>query len=174
MFAGCSKTLAVESNDALLAKIRLTLNPLRKQNSGYVVMNLDSLTDFTWDSVYYFTEEVGAHHISTTIGFPWEGPSVPNSYKRLLFVHNHQVVTFVDFNEYANADEQVEWPIPIHMWACTKISPVGKTVCPRNKARFAVSRSCSKYGIVYPLVPIECLDTPLHATLEHGCPPSRQ
>jgi hypothetical protein len=161
----------MQSNGALLSKNRVALAPVRKLSSGYRILNLDSLTDFAWDSVYYFTEEVSERHISATIGFSWKGPDVPNSCKRLLFVHNRQVATFVDFNQYANSDEQIDWPIPIHMWVCTELAKTGRTVCPRNKARFAVSRSCSKYGIEYPLVPLACLDTPLRNVLEQGCLP---
>ena len=166
MMNGCSGQHQLKSNDALLAKIRSELKPLHLLKKKRVLLNLDSIANFKWDSVYYFTEEVGAHHISNTIGFSWEGPNVPNSYKRLLFVHNHQVVTFIDFNEYSTPDEQVEWPIPIHMWVCTKLASTGRTVCPKNKSYFVVSRSQNRYGIEYAFVPLACLDTPLKDALE--------
>lgn len=143
----------MRSNDALLAKIRTTMAPLKNMNHGYRILNLDSLASFAWDSVYYFNGEESERHISYTIGFPWKGKEVPNLYKRLLFVNKHRVVTYVDFNQESELSEVVEWPIHIQMFACTQSS---RPVCSRHEAKFIVFRHCSNTSVTYPLIPINC------------------
>lgn len=156
------------SDDRLLAKLRQEMLPVRTMKKGYIVLDLNQLTDFPWDSVYAFHGEEGGEYVNSTIGFRWDGPEVPNLHQRLLFVHEGAVVAYVDCNQEEpvyNAKEN--WPLPIWLYKCTD----KEHGIARQEARFAAFRACEHGYISYLLIPLKCLaDFPDYkAMLARGC-----
>ena len=168
VLTGCSdKENAFHSDEQLLQKFRVALGPVRTMTHGYRVVNLDSLTTFAWDSVYFFNGEEGKQHMSHTIGFSWLGPDVPNAYKRLIFVQQKKVVAFVDINMVGPVDTTAkEWPLPIFMYS----SSGGRmaTVYPRSKSRFAAFRSCDNSDPFIALVSLEHINS-FQEEIKKGC-----
>jgi hypothetical protein len=155
------------SNDALLTNFRQALRPVYTMTHGYQIVRLDSIATFAWDSVYYFTGESTDRYISTTIGFKWDGPDVPDALKRLLFVHKQQVVKFIDCRTYGSADPASDEAfLPIHFWPCNASA---RAVWSRKAARFAVWRYCDQPAVEFEFVAVQCLDN-LRNLLDHGCP----
>jgi hypothetical protein len=154
-----------QSYAPLLARFRTELAPVRTSVQGYRVIDLASVTDFAWDSVYYFTGYQGSRDISAAVGEAWEGPEVPDHAKRLLFVRAGHVVTFVDFQAYTDPKEPSN--LPVRLWDCI---PSPRRVYGRHQARFAVCRHCTQDGLSYPLFPVACLDEPwVRQFIAEGC-----
>ena len=166
---GCAeKGDVLRSDKLLLQKLRIALGPVRTMTHGYKILNLDSLTTFSWDSVYFFNGEEGERHISYTIGFPWKGPEVPNAYKRLLFVYQRRVVAFVDINEVGPVDTAAkEWPLPIFMYPKPGTGRI-TAVYPRDKSRFVAFRSCSNRSPFIPLIQVDFI-ADFKQEIKRGC-----
>lgn len=165
-FTGCSN-----SNEALLARLNKAVDPVRNLHQGYRVVDLKDLTDFPWDSMYVFHGEEGISYIQWIIRLKWNGPAVPNLHKRLVFVHEGKVVTYVDCNEEEDIDGSVKRPaLPIFIYSCNG-EPERRFA--RNTARFAVFRYCGKGSMHYPFVPLGCL-TDFKDMLTQGCPTPEQ
>jgi hypothetical protein len=171
LVAGCTdKEDAFHSSNQLLQQLRVALGPVRTMTHGYRILDLDSLTSFAWDSVYFFNGEEGERHISYTIGFPWTGPEVPNAYKRLLFVYQRRVVAFVDVNEAGPVDTAAKkWPLPIFMYPNPRPGKLPRAAYARSKSRFVAFRSCDNRSPFIPLVPIDNIAT-FQEEIERGCP----
>ena len=89
------------------------------------------------------------------MGTHWDGPDVPNLFKRLVFVHQRKVVAYADFNEEPSmlGTSPDNFPLPIWMLQC----PEKGNGIARAAAQFAVFRSCDHGYVSYPLVPLGCL-----------------
>lgn len=64
-------------------------------------LDVSSLTDFEWDSLYVFTPYTTREAIDSALGFPWNHDAVAriemlDSFNLLVFVHDQQVVRFVE------------------------------------------------------------------------------
>jgi hypothetical protein len=160
ILTGCSG-----SDDELLARIQQQMQPLSTMTSGYRVLSLDSLTNFEWDYVYFFDDNDGFETdqvISDDIGFKWDGPNVPNLYKRLLFVRQKEVVAYVDVDTQGYAGKL---GLPIWMFGCPGGRKYGVA---REEARFAIFRHCHETRITYYMAPLRCLDN-FQDLLTEGC-----
>ncbi len=152
------------SNDELLEKMRQQMEPVRTMTHGYRVLNLSDLTDFEWDSVYFFRggSVPDNAEINSKIGFEWYEGAVPDGFRRLLFVRGREVVSYTDFIPWN------EQPMPIWMFGCRGDRGWGIS---RNDARFAVFRNCSSGASdigTYYMVPLRCVDN-FQALIEQGC-----
>lgn len=148
------------SNDEFLEKMRQQMKPVRTMTHGYRVLNLSDLTDFEWDSVYFFRggSVPDNAEINSKIGFEWDGESVPDGFNRLLFVRGREVVSYTDFIPWN------EQPMPIWMFGCRGDRGWGIS---RKDARFAVFRDCAS-GETYDMVPLRCIDD-FRVLIEQGC-----
>jgi hypothetical protein len=168
--SGCSMSpKSFKSYQPLFERFRLAVAPLRTAGSSYQILDVATVTDFAWDSVYYFTGYQSERDISRAVGAPWQGPAVADHGTRLLFARAGQVVTFVDFPSFVFVDRTE--PMCFRLYSC---DPAQRKVYSRAAARFAVFRICSKYGLQYPLVPVTCLDkdTSWRRFLTNGCSPT--
>jgi hypothetical protein len=103
--SGCSTDGA--SDEQLATTLRRTLAPLQRGERQAQVFQLADLTEFPWDSVYFFKGEEDDRVIAGAIGFEWIGPDVPNLYTRVLFTRQAKVVRFVDRRDPAKARRHV-------------------------------------------------------------------
>ncbi|GAB3826727.1 hypothetical protein GCM10028895_38100 [Pontibacter rugosus] len=87
-----------DSNSDLEDKLTAAITEGEAGPQGYKTVQMAELTDFDWDTMYYFQASEDKKEISDVIGFKWEGATVPQLSRRLLFVKDQQVVSFVDFN----------------------------------------------------------------------------
>jgi hypothetical protein len=141
------------SDDKLLAKLKQQIMPVRTMKSGYRILNLDSLTDFEWDSVYWFHNNEGFDTdklISKRIGFAWKGAAIPNQCSRILFVHQKEVVNYVDCSYY---DGGANDAMPIQLYGCSETA----YGIARKQAKFAVFHLCTHGFTAYPFLQIACL-----------------
>lgn len=151
LLMGCS-----DSNDALLEKLQTAVEETEAGADGYHVIAMDSLTDFEWETVYFFQASEDEKAISDAIGFKWKGATVPELNRRLLFVNDGKVVSFVDydFTEF-----------PLFVYGCN----TDRWVYPRSRSTFATFKYCSSDETTYPFIPVECIDN-LSEMVEAGCP----
>jgi hypothetical protein len=141
------------SDKHLLIQLHQELTPLDTMTTGYRKLNLDSLTDFAWDRVYFFRGDTSPEFISKEIGFSWSGPAVYHTDRRLLFVRQQEVVAYVDCSR-ALARSVDEPFLPISMYQCPTDKSAG---IPRKQAKFAVYRTCDGAFITYAMAPLNCL-----------------
>ncbi|MCO4292632.1 hypothetical protein NF867_07150 [Solitalea sp. MAHUQ-68] len=96
--AGCGR---IDNNWKLKAKIKeITIKADQAKNPVYK-FRLDSLTDFPWNEAYFFSGNsggIGLDYISKNIGAQWDGPDLDDGELRLIFVNDHVVVSYVDFD----------------------------------------------------------------------------
>lgn len=148
---GCSKR-----DQTLAPKLYAALQPVRALTHGYAVIDLPRLTDFPWDSVYFFQGETGDEYMMEVTGIRWSMGEVPNHYTRLVFVHQGQIIRYADLWQEETNELMSQLPLPIWMgiYPCDGRRPV----CPRNKARFASFPTCESGNVYYTLIPLACLD----------------
>lgn len=151
LLAGCS-----DSNDDLLEKLQAEVEKEELGADGYQVIALDSLTDFEWDTLYFFQASEDYKAISDAIGFKWDGATVPELNRRLLFVNNGEVVSFVDY-DYTE--------FPLFVYGCN----TDRWVYPRSRSRFATFKYCANDETTYPFIPVECISN-LSEMVKAGCP----
>lgn len=145
-----------DSNDDLLEELQTAVEKEEVGANGYNVVELESLTDFEWDTVYFFQAFEDKRDISDAIGFKWEGETVPEFYRRLLFVKDGQVVSFVDYN-YED--------FPLFVYGCNE----DRWVYPRNRTTFATFKYCKDGETIYPFIPVDCASN-LSDLIKTGCP----
>lgn len=148
---GCS-----DSNDDLLEKLQAAVETAEVGADGYQVVAIDSLTDFEWETMYFFQASEDKKAISDAVGFKWEGDAVPELNRRLLFVNDGEVVSFVDYN-YTE--------FPLFVYGCN----TDRWVYPRSRSRFATFKYCASDETIYPFIPVECIGN-LSEMIEAGCP----
>lgn len=154
-------TSCTKEDKSLLTKLEQQLQPVRSMRSGYRIIRLDSLTDFDWDRVYFIGDNSGFDtndKISSIIGFKWSGMTIPNGSNRLLFVHQSEVVAYVDCDTDGGA------ALPIWLYGCDK-----QTGYSRQEARFAVYRNCAS-GLPGSLdmVQLDCVEK-FKISIRQGC-----
>ena len=138
-FAGCSK-----SDDELLNKLRTEVEK-EGGKTGYHTVSMESLTDFDWDLMYFFAGETDVKEIEGQIGFKWDGSAIPGGHNRLLFVHQNQVVNYIDYN----AEE-----FPLRVFGCNQ----DRWIYPHNSSTFATFKYCHNGEEVYAFIPESCLE----------------
>jgi hypothetical protein len=159
LLIGCSR-----SNERLAQDMAQQLQPVRTMTHGYRVLNLDSLASFAWDRLYFFKQRTRLEDMNALLGFRWDGPAVPESHVRLLFVSHQKVVSYTDFY-YSKTYAPIPESIPLWMFGCS--NKVGYGVN-RKSAKFAVFRDCSGGVIDYKMVPLECVNH-FRVLIEQGC-----
>ncbi|GAB3541300.1 hypothetical protein GCM10027443_40450 [Pontibacter brevis] len=150
-FLSCS-----DSNNDLLDKLRSAVEEEEMGENRYNVVDLANLTEFEWDTLYFFQAGEDKRAISDAIGFKWEGATVPELNRRLLFVKDGQVVSYTDYN-YRE--------FPLFVYGCNE----DRWVYPRSRTRFATFKYCNNGNTVYPFIPVECAAN-LSEMIEAGCP----
>jgi hypothetical protein len=151
-FMGCS-----DSNTDLLDKLQTAVEKEDVGADGYQVIAMESLTDFEWETMYFFQEGEDEKMISDALGFKWQGATVPPLNRRLLFVQGDKVVSYTDYdyNEF-----------PLFVYGCN----TDRWVYPRSRSRFATFKYCaSAETVLYPFIPVECIGN-LREMVEAGCP----
>jgi hypothetical protein len=138
-FAGCSK-----SDDELLNKLQTEVEK-EAGKTGYHTVSMESLTDFEWDVMYFFEGDVEVEEIENEIGFKWDGSTIPGGHNRLLFVHQNQVVNYIDYN----TEE-----FPLRVFGCN----TDRWVYPRRRSTFATFKYCQNNEEVYAFIPVPCLE----------------
>lgn len=154
-FSSCSTS---DNNTSLQTDFYKNVKPAYLLSKGYRTLNLDSIASFPWDSVYFFRGEESAGFISDLTGINWNGPSVPNLHKRLLFVHQKKVVTYFDCGEESPNGEQNEFPnVPIELFTCPDSGLRNRhRVFARKDAKFAVYKKKFNRRFYLILVPLRC------------------
>ncbi|WP_345159382.1 hypothetical protein [Pontibacter saemangeumensis] len=148
---GCS-----DSNDDLLEKLQESVEQEEVGTDGYQVIAMDSLTDFEWETMYFFQASEDKKAISDAIGFKWEGATVPELNRRLLFVNEGKVVSYMDY-DYTE--------FPLFVYGCN----TDRWVYPRSRSRFATFKYCANDESIYPFIPVECISN-LKEMVKAGCP----
>ena len=138
-FAGCSK-----NDDELLNKLQTEVEK-ESGKTGYHIVSMADLTDFDWDMMYFFAGEVSVKEIEDQIGFKWDGSTIPGGHNRLLFVHQNQVVNYIDYN----ADE-----FPLRVFGCNQ----DRWIYPHNRSTFATFKYCQNKKDIYAFIPEPCLE----------------
>lgn len=155
VFTGCS-----DSNNPLLEKLQTAITSGEAGPSGYKTISLEKLTDFEWDTLYYFQQLTSVNDIRNEIGFKWDGTQVPNLHHRLLFVKNGQVTSFMD---YAYAD------FPLVVYGCNQ----DRWVYPRSRTEFASFKYCQGDTVTYTFIPVACIEN-LQELMGQKCPEKKE
>ena len=134
---GCSN-----ENNKLLEKLEAAVKK-EPGKAGYTVVQLASITDFEWDTLYYFAGQVSPEEVEDQIGIKWDGGKIPGGYDRLIFVNNNQVVSYVDYK----LEE-----FPLQVFGCNN----DQWVYPRNRSTFAAFKYCQGEKEVYAFIPEPC------------------
>ncbi len=116
-----------------------------KSANSKVIVDMASIANFAWDSLYFFNEYENAAYISDVIGFNWTGKPVENNKKRLLFVQNSKVISYVDY-DFSE--------LPIYLYWCNKEKQSYK----RDEAKFMVLKTCDNTILIYSYIPLKCID----------------
>jgi hypothetical protein len=138
IFMGCS-----DSNNQLLDKLQTAVTAEKTGKAEYNVVKLDELTDFEWDTVYFFAGQVNPKEIADEIGIKWDGKATPGGHDRLLFVHNNKVVSYIDYK----LEE-----LPLRVYGCNQ----DRWVYPRSRSTFATFKYCQDDKEVYAFIPEPC------------------
>jgi len=153
----CSLLSCSENNDKLLDKLRAAVTTGEAGNKGYKIVSMAKLTDFEWDTLYYFQELTTAKYMSEEIGFKWNGPEVPNLHHRLLFVKEGKVTSFVDY-------PYQEFPLVVY--GCND----NRWIYPRSSTDFAAFKYCSSGDTAtYTFIPVKCVEN-LRELMGQKCP----
>ena len=134
---GCS-----DNDNKLLDKLQTAVKK-EPGKAGYTVVELESITDFEWDTLYFFAGQVSPEEVNNQIGIKWDGGKIPGGYDRLIFVKNNQVVSFIDYN-------LVEFPLQV--FGCN----TDRWIYPRNRSTFAAFKYCQGEKEVYAFIPEPC------------------
>lgn len=138
-FLSCS-----DSNNQLIDRLKKAVESVDKNEAGYEVVELGQLTDFEWDTLYYFHQLDDKNYISQQIGFKWDGDAVPNLHRRFLFVKDGKVVSYTDY-EFSE--------LPLIVYGCVE----DRWIYPRNRANFATFKYCQGEEFSYPFIPVPCV-----------------
>ncbi len=151
--SGCSDSDNTLNDNLLKAVTEGEVGP-----QGYKTIQLADVTDFDWDTMYYFQPNEDKKAISDAIGFRWEGDAVKAGHRRLLFVKGEQVVSFVDYN-YEE--------LPLFVYGCED----DKWVYPKSRTEFASFKYCSGSDDtpVYAFIPVRCLSN-IQELMAQACP----
>ncbi|MDX5438157.1 MAG: hypothetical protein LPK03_13225 [Pontibacter sp.] len=149
--AGCSG-----SNTSLNDKLRTAVTEGEAGTQGYKTIQLGDLTDFEWETMYYFQPNEDEKAISEVIGFAWEGAEVPEDHRRLLFVNGQEVVSYVDY--YYN-------DFPLFVYGCEG----DRWVYPKSRSTFASFKYCSGEQEVYTFIPVACVEN-IRELMDSKCP----
>lgn len=133
-----------DSNNQLLDRLKDAVESVDKNEAGYEIIALEQLTDFEWDTLYYFHQLDDKNYISRQIGFKWDGDPVPNLHRRFLFVKDGKVVSYTDY-EFSE--------LPVTLYGCAE----DRWVYPRNRTNFAAFKYCSGEEYSYPFIPAPCV-----------------
>jgi hypothetical protein len=151
LFCSCSG-----GNDQFLEKLQTAITSEAASAKNYKTIKLTDLTDFEWDTLYYFQEGEHPRDISGVIGIKWDGPEVPGGHSRLLFVKGGQVTSFTDYSLTE---------FPLRVFGCN----TDKWVYPRERSTFATFKYCQNNTELYAFIPEPCLAN--LSELQHGkCP----
>jgi hypothetical protein len=145
-----------DSNDKLIDELKAIVEADEKMETGYTVVELAELTDFDWDTLYYFHQLDDKKYISQQIGFKWDGEAVPNLQRRFLFVKDGKVVSYSD---YAFND------LPITLYGCSQ----DRWVYPRSRASFAAFKYCRGDEFSFPFIPVPCINE-FQEMVDADCP----
>ncbi|WP_242920940.1 hypothetical protein [Pontibacter liquoris] len=146
-----------DSNNKLLDNLQTAVTDGEVGSKGYKEVQLADLTDFEWDTLYYFQAGEDKRVISDAIGFRWEGEPVPQLSRRLLFVHQGKVASFVDYN-YRE--------FPLVVYGCNQ----DRWVYPKSRTRFATFKYCARGDTAtYTLIPVNCVEN-LREQIGQKCP----
>ena len=148
---GCS-----DSNTTLEQKLKEAVTEGEVDAKGYKTINLTELTDFEWDKLYYFQPGEDKKIISDAIGFRWDGATVEDGYRRLLFVKGQEVVSYTDYN-YRE--------FPLAVYGCRG----DKWVYPSSRSTFATFKYCSGDDKVYTFIPVACIED-ISELIANKCP----
>ncbi|MFD1184755.1 hypothetical protein [Pontibacter rugosus] len=145
-----------DSNSDLEDKLTAAITEGEAGPQGYKTVQMAELTDFDWDTMYYFQASEDKKEISDVIGFKWEGATVPQLSRRLLFVKDQQVVSFVDFNYNE---------LPLFIYGCEG----DKWIYPKSRTNFASFKYCEGDREVYTFIPVQCIDN-IRELIDYKCP----
>lgn len=141
---GCSG-----SDNTTLKKLQAAVENENVGPKGYNVIKLEDITDFEWDTAYFFQEATPVLDIRNEIGFMWDGTAVPNFHHRFLFVGKGKVVGFVDYN--------FKEEFPLSVYGCNQ----DRWIYPRSRATFASFKYCTTgedQKTVYTFIPEPCVE----------------
>lgn len=151
LLLGCSG-----SNSGLNEKLKAAVTEGEVGPEGYKTIQMAELTDFDWDTMYYFQPNEDEKAISDAIGFKWEGAEVPENHRRLLFVKGQEVVSYVDYLY----DE-----FPLFVYGCGD----DKWVYPKGRTTFASFKYCDGATEVYTFIPVKCAEN-IRELMQYKCP----
>lgn len=136
------------SDSNLLEKLKKSVNThielASKNELGYSVFRLSSITDFKWDRFYVFNEYVTSGQITEITDIQWNGPTVPSGKRRILFINGANIVDYVDYEPIA---------FPLFIYVC---GPSEQYEFYDKDDPFVVFKSCNKSICTYALAPYRC------------------
>ncbi|MEJ8757883.1 hypothetical protein WG947_12790 [Pontibacter sp. H259] len=135
-------TSCSDSDTKLLDKLQAAVEK-EPGKAGYTLVKLEEVTDFEWDTLYYFAGQVSPEEVVDQIGIKWDGGKIPGGHDRLLFVHNNKVVSFLDYK----LEE-----FPLQVFGCN----TDRWIYPRNRSTFAAFKYCQGEKEVYAFIPEPC------------------
>ncbi|MFB9864376.1 hypothetical protein [Rufibacter immobilis] len=168
--------LSIDKHDDWLhCNIKLTLERFEEDSKARNIyshtLKLDSLTEFDWDSLIYFSNPIDSDdgtfsnaEISKEIGIKITGRTICDYCDRLIFIKNGEVVSFVDLDSKDNKDPRIRIKGGEESGAT-----VNSNIFLKKDATFIVYESCKKgnYG-GFVFLPVNKLEQ-FKTDLENSC-----
>lgn len=145
-----------DSNSELNEKLKAAVTEGEPGTQGYKTIQMAELTDFEWETMYYFQPNEDQKAISDAIGFKWQGDVVPDNHRRLLFVNGEEVVSYVDYYY----DE-----FPLFVYGCEG----DRWVYPKSRTNFASFKYCDGEKEIYTFIPVQCAEN-IQELMDYECP----
>ncbi|WP_133272799.1 hypothetical protein [Hymenobacter radiodurans] len=149
---GCSR-----SDDALLDRLQTAIRtgPSLKE-ADYRVVDLAKLTDFPWDTLYFFrgSYDLSQRDVNRYLGFDWDSPPLDKTRNRILFVYQGQVAAYADCDSYERVNNNQKGSA-LSMVACPEdLAQV--FVCTRANSKLAVFAHVREQDTSYACIPARC------------------
>jgi hypothetical protein len=162
------KPTKLHGDEALFQRFSQALQPpLGKENCGTYQVDLGKITNFAWDSVYaltansYSTDSVD-YHLGDIV---WHGPAFGDSYRRLAFVYQKKVVSYIDcsmVDDPYNGEKSMNILLDDSCHGSYE-------VLSRANALLLTSHIVEGKMTTYPLIPADCMPE-AHRNLAADCP----
>ncbi|MGI4866481.1 MAG: hypothetical protein ACRYFZ_21335 [Janthinobacterium lividum] len=160
----------LHGDEALFQRFSKALQPPPgKENCGTYQVDLGEIAPFAWDSIYALTTDAGyIDSITYQLGsIVWRGPAFGHSYRRLVFVRQRKVISYIDYSMFGDLYRGENSMNAILDGRCHG----NYAVLARSSALLLTSHIVDSAGhTYYPLVPADCSSAEARKNLLPDCP----
>jgi hypothetical protein len=100
--SSCDSHSLPPENQALKKRMAVAIRRSNTHPAGDTIsLDMTSITDFPWDTLYVFTKSIGPELLSKDIGMTWPvriASVVDDDEKLFIFMHKGQLADYIEFN----------------------------------------------------------------------------